>query len=108
MRITVGPPEEAKTRSRPAPPMSSVSSSDTILTTCWPGFSASSTSEPVARSLTAEVNCLTTLKLTSASSRASRTWRMALFTSSSVSVPRERTSPSASLSRSESESNTSR
>ena len=41
------------------------------------------------------VNSLTTLKFTSASSRARRTWRIALLTSSSVSLPRERTSPRA-------------
>src|SRR3954451_11128399 len=104
-RITVGP-GLANTRSRPAPPISSVSSSETILTTCWPGLSDSSTSCPVARSLTAAVNSLTTLKFTSASSRARRTWRIALETSSSLSLPRERTSPRAAWSRSESVSNT--
>ena len=77
MRITVGP-FLANTRSRPEPPMSWVSSSSTIFTTCWPGFSDSSTSAPSARSFTAAVNSFTTLKFTSASSRARRTWRMAL------------------------------
>ena len=47
IRITVGP-AEAKARSRPAPPISAVSSSLTILTTCWPGLRLSSTSAPEA------------------------------------------------------------
>ena len=38
IRITVGP-GFASARSRPLPPMSAVSSSETIFTTCWPGFS---------------------------------------------------------------------
>ena len=105
MRITVGP-LLAKAMSRPDPPMSSVSSSETIFTTCWPGLSDSSTSAPIARSFTAAVNCLTTLKFTSASRSARRTCRMALVTSSSVRAPRERTSPRASWRRWESESNT--
>ena len=70
------------------PPISDVSSSLTILTTCWPGLSCLVISIPSARSLTALVNCLTTLKLTSASSSASRISRMALLMSSSVSAPR--------------------
>ena len=43
------------------------------------------------------MNGLTTLKLTSASSSARRISRMALLTSSSVSVPRARTSDSVGL-----------
>src|SRR4051812_19228885 len=105
IRITVGG-LLANTRSRPAPPISLVSSSSTSFTTCWPGLSDWSTSAPSARSFTAAVNCLTTWKLTSASSSARRIWRIALFTSSSVSLPRERTSPRAAWSRSESVSNT--
>ena len=104
MRITVGP-GLANTSSRPEPPIRVVSSSATTFTTCCPGLSESSTSWPRARSFTPAVNSFTTLKFTSASSSASRTWRMALLTSSSVSLPRERTSPRASCSRSESVSN---
>src|SRR5437588_740405 len=96
----------AKARSRAFPPISAVSSSPTIFTTCWPGLSASSTSTPRARSPTLAVNSLTTWKLTSASSSASRTWRMAFETSSSVSLPRERTSERADWRRSERVSST--
>ena len=78
IRITVGP-LGAKTRSRPAPPINSVSSSLTALTTVWPGLSASETSSPASRSFSDAVKSLTTLKLTSASSRARRTSRRALF-----------------------------
>src|SRR3954463_11257109 len=60
---------------------------------------------PSARSLTDEVNCLTTLKLTSASSSARRISRMALLMSSSVRAPRWRTPASVPCSFSESESN---
>ena len=87
------------------PPMRAASSSLTILTTCWPGLSWRWTSTPCARSLTAEVNCLTTLKLTSASSSARRISRMARAMSSSVSAPRWRTPASVPWSFSESESN---
>ena len=105
MSITVGG-LPAKTRSRPAPPISAVSSSSTSFTTCWPGFSDSSTSAPSARSFTCAVNCLTTWKLTSASSSARRIARIAFDMSSSVSVPRERTSASADWRRSERVSST--
>ena len=43
------------------PPMSFVSSSLTILMTCWAGVRLSSTSEPTARSVTEATNSLTTL-----------------------------------------------
>ena len=95
----------AKVSPTEAPPISFESSSLTILTTCWPGLSCPITSAPRQRSFTADVNCLTTLKLTSASRSARRISRMAAFTSSSVSVPRERTSASVAWSFSESESN---
>ena len=49
-----------------------MSSSLTILMTCWAGFSAAETSSPLARSLTRAMNCLTTGSATSASSRAMR------------------------------------
>ena len=71
--------------------MSLVSSSLTILTTCWPGLSCLLTSMPRQRSFTVDVNCLTTLKLTSASSSARRISRIARLMSSSVSAPRWRT-----------------
>src|SRR5437764_10406102 len=60
---------------------------------------------PRARSLTAFVKALTTLKLPSASSRARRISRMAALMSSSVSVPRPRTSASVLWSFSARESN---
>src|SRR4051812_31815893 len=88
-----------------APPISAVSSSLTILTTCWPGLSCLETSIPSARSLTVDVNCLTTLKLTSASSSASRISRIARLMSSSVSAPRWRTDANVPWSFSERESN---
>ena len=99
-------PLEAKARSRPAPPISAVSSSLTILTTCWPGSRLSSTSEPRQRSFSVAVKALTTLKLTSASSRARRISRIAASTSPSFSLPRERTSERVAWRRSESWSNT--
>ena len=52
-------------------------SSRTILMTCWVGESAVSTSWPMAFSLTASMNCLTTRKWTSASSSATRISRSA-------------------------------
>ena len=87
------------------PPISLVSSSLTILTTCWPGLSCLLTSTPRQRSFTVAVNCLTTLKLTSASSRARRISRIARLMSSSVSAPRWRTPASVPCSFSDSESN---
>ena len=73
--------------------------------TCWPGLSCLVISIPSARSLTELVNCLTTLKLTSASSSARRISRMALLMSSSVSAPRCRTPASVPWSFSDNESN---
>src|SRR3954469_2354414 len=86
--------------------MRAASSSFMILTTCWPGLSESRTPAPRQRSFTWVVNALTTLKLTSASSRARRISRMALSTSASVSFPLERTSERVAWRRSESWSNT--
>ncbi len=105
MRMTVGG-RGANTTPALEPPMSAVSSSLTIFTTCWPGFSCPMTSAPRQRSLTVAVNDLTTLKFTSASSSARRISRIAALTSASVSVPRERTSASVAWSFSERESNT--
>jgi hypothetical protein len=99
-------PLGANTMSRPAPPISFASSSPVIFTTCWPGSRLSSTPSPRQRSLSSDVNDLTTLKLTSASRRASRISRIARSTSASLSLPRERTSESVDCSRSESWSNT--
>src|SRR4051812_27885707 len=104
MRMTVGGRGE-NVIPADCPPINEVSSSLTILITCWPGLSCLVTSIPSARSLTAFVNCLTTLKLTSASSSASRISRIALLMSSSVRAPRWRTPASVPCSFSESESN---
>src|SRR5262245_48384733 len=67
-----------------------VSSSRTILTTCWVGERAESTSSPIAFSLTASISCLTTLKLTSASSSATRISRSAASMFAAVSLPSPR------------------
>ena len=66
---------------RVSPPRIPTSSSLTILTTCWAGFSAWLTSAPSARSRTDAVNCLTTGSATSASSRAMRMSRSVALTS---------------------------
>ena len=65
-----------------------INSSLTILITCWAGVRLFITSAPTHRSRTRLMKSLTTLKLTSASSRASRTSRRAASTSASVSRPR--------------------
>src|SRR6478735_11990126 len=83
---TAGLPDRWKVRS-PAD-RSATSSSLTILTTCWPADRLSSTSWPMARSRTRATKSLTTLKLTSASSSARRTSRIAASTSASVTRPR--------------------
>ena len=85
--------------------MSAASSSFTIFTTCWPGSRPERTPSPMQRSFTCATNVFTTLKLTSASSSASRISRIALSTSASVSLPRLRTSESVDWRRSESWSN---
>ena len=74
-------------------PSVSISTSDTILTTIWPGVTDFTTPAPTARSRTLSVKPRTTSSATSASSRARRTSRMAADTSASVSAPR-RVSPS--------------
>src|SRR5882762_6957533 len=58
--------------------------------TCWEGESAASTSSPMAFSLTASMSCLTTLKLTSASSSATRISRRATSMFSAESLPSPR------------------
>ena len=96
-----------RTRACESPvPISAVSSSWTIFTTCWPGVRLFVTSAPSARSRTRATKSFTTLKLTSASSSARRISRIAREIASSSSVPRPRRSPSAAWSRSESVSNT--
>ncbi len=106
MRMTVGDCGANSSFAVPSP-ISEVSSSSTIFTTCWPGVRLSRTSVPVARSRTVATKSLTTLKFTSASSSARRISRMARAMSSSVRRPRPRRSPSVAVSRSERESNTS-
>ena len=68
-------------------PIRAIISSLTILITICPGFSPFMTSEPIARSSTDLMNCLTTLKLTSASNSAILTSFSAILTSSSVRRP---------------------
>src|SRR5437016_5518179 len=72
----------------PLPPRSSTSSSWTTLTTCWAGVSDLRTSWPTAFSRTRSTKARTTLKLTSASRRATRTSRRASWMFSSVRRPR--------------------
>ncbi len=101
--MTAGFPERWSARS--PPDRSAVSSSLTILTTCWPALSEVMTSAPIARSRTRAVKSLTTLKLTSASSSARRTSRMAVSTSASLIRPRPVSEPSVLRRRSERASN---
>ena len=105
IRITVGGRPANASRESPVP-ISSVSSSWTIFTTCWPGFRSFSTSSPSARSRTRATKSLTTRKLTSASSSARRISRMAREIDSSSSRFLPLRSPRAALSLSESVSNT--
>src|SRR5919204_2587166 len=104
-RTTVGG-RELKARPEAPAPISAVSSSWTIFTTCCAGVRLFRTSCPSARSRTWATNDLTTSKLTSASSSASRISRIAREIASSSSVPRLRRSPRALWSRSERASNT--
>ena len=68
-------------------PISLSISSLTILITICPGLRPFKTSSPTARSLTALINCFTTLKLTSASNSARLTSFIASLTSASVNEP---------------------
>ena len=81
---------DAIARRCPEPPSSSTSSSRTTLTTCCPGVSDVSTSCPTALTRTRSMKPLTTLKLTSASRRATRTSRRVSWIFSSVSRPKPR------------------
>src|ERR1035437_3238079 len=67
-----------------------ISSSWTILVTCWAGERAVRTSSPMAFTLMFSMSCLTTLKLTSASSSAMRISRKApsMFSAESFPSPR--------------------
>src|SRR3989449_312056 len=85
--ITVGGWDAGASRG-PLPPRSSTSSSWTTLTTCWAGVSDLRTSWPTAFSRTRSTKARTTLKLTSASRRATRTSRRASWMFSSVRRPR--------------------
>ena len=67
-------------------PISFVNSSLTILTICWAGFNPFSTSAPAAFSRTVFTKSFTTLKLTSASKRASRISRIVSRRSASVTL----------------------
>ncbi len=86
-RITVGP-TEAKSSPARVPPSSTVISSWTSFTTCWPGLTDLSCSTPTARSCTRSTKPRVTSKLTSASSRCRRISRSASVTSLSDSTPR--------------------
>src|SRR5262245_8200677 len=78
----------AMARRWPLPPSSSTSSPCTTFTTCWAGVRDLRTSCPTAFSFTRSMKARTTLKLTSASSRATRTSRSASWMLSSVRRPR--------------------
>ncbi len=83
-----------------------MSSSWTILMTCWAGFSALETSAPRARSLTRAMNSRTTGSATSASSKATRISRAVVLMSSSERRPLPRSEEKTVVRRSESVSNT--
>ncbi len=89
----------------PSPPSSSIITSLTIFTTCWPGVTESSTSEASARCRTLPMKSRTTGRATSESSRASRTSRSASPTSASLSAPRPRRRSKVPVSFSDSASN---
>ena len=91
---------------RVSPPRMPTSSSLTILTTCWAGFSAADTSAPLARSLMRVTNARTTGSETSASSSASRISRVVASMSASVNRPLPRSPDRTPVNRSERDSNT--
>ena len=103
--ITVGG-RLARFSRRVSPPRMSVSSSLTILMTCWAGLRACETSEPAARSLMRLMKPRTTGSETSASRRARRISRAVALMSASVSLPLPRMPLSAPARRSDSDSNT--
>ena len=91
----------ARSSSAVSAPSVSTRASWTILTTIWPGVTERSTSWPTAFSVTWSTKSRATGSATSASSRATRTSRIAARTSASLSAPRPRsrsnTLPSRSL-----------
>ena len=91
---------------RVSPPRMVISSSLTILTTCWAGFSAPDTSAPLARSLMRATKSRTTGNDTSASSSANRISRVVASMSASDNRPLPRSPCRAPVNRSESDSNT--
>ena len=91
---------------RASPPRIAMSSSWTILMTCWAGLSAAETSSDDARSLTRAMNSRTTGRATSASSRAMRISRAVASMSAADSRPRPRSVEKTWVSRSERVSNT--
>ena len=103
--ITLGGSLASRIR-RVSPPRMATSSSLTILTTCWAGFSAPETSAPLARSLTRPMKPRTTGSATSASSSAIRISRAVVSMSASDSRPLPRRLESESLRRSERVANT--
>ena len=103
--ITVGGSLANRSR-RVSPPRMLISSSLTILTTCWAGLSAPETSAPLARSLIRLTKARTTGSATSASSSAMRISRAVASMSASERRPLPRRSRRAPLSRSERVSNT--
>ncbi len=103
--ITVGGTLANRSR-RVSPPKIVMSSSCTILITCWAGFSAAETSSPVARSLTRAMNCRTTGSATSASSSAMRISRAVASMSAADSRPLPRSEEKTCVSRSDRVSNT--
>ena len=91
---------------RVSPPRISMSSSLTILMTCWAGFSALLTSSPAARCFTAPMNWRTTGSATSASSSAIRISRATASMSAGDSRPLPRRPVKTECSRSDRVSNT--
>ena len=83
IRTTEGSRAEVCSRGGSSPPSSATISSRTTRSTAWAGVRLLRTSWPVARTRTRSRNCLTTLKWTSASSRARRISRSAASTSAS-------------------------
>ena len=79
-------------------PRTSVSTSLTILMTCWSGRTAFRTSVPTACSRTLLMKVFTTGSATSASRSARRTSRSAVSTSDSRSAPRFPSAPKTSCS----------
>ena len=97
-----------KARCESPEPMSAVSSSWTIFTTCCPGVRLFRTSWPSARSFTEAVKSRATSRLTSASRRARRISRIAFEIASSSRRPLRPSPPRVDWSLSDRVSNTAR